>query len=473
MARSFFATLEQRVVENRRDGSPVFEGARPDGVEEVRELRRRHLDCLVDVQRLLGHAFAVVSDEVVEIRVGKAVCGLEAAEIVNLAGLVARLLSEFSACAPLAVLAFFETARRQPVILPFDGVSPLVDDDDVAVCREGEDHRTLALGQVIELGFGAVRQSDRLVDDVEPIATVGYLFVQRLPAVWHTPTAASSHKFPPTARVLAPVALLARRSFWRRALVADHTGYLRPGTGSGVTDWPPLDPTDGTAVADRRDELVAAVTDHAGQIADQLARLAGGDYGQTTIETDRGEWTVKYEAGGLSYLRFDPDRGEDVYVVSTKQPPEPGALADALTDYSAFVVGFNEYVASIDGLLDDISTEFPDVASTDRAVTERDRVLGRIRDVCDRIAREHQRCEGGDYGTFTTRVTGTRWELNWDRDGVSYLRVGGENGVYLLSQYQPPSADDIREHAPHFPKFVRAYNEEIADLASGLERIEL
>jgi hypothetical protein len=204
-----------------------------------------------------------------------------------------------------------------------------------------------------------------------------------------------------------------------------------------------------------------------------LARLKGGDYGQATIETDRAEWTLSYEAGDLSYLRFDPERGEEVYVVSTQQPPEPGPLADAMADYDAFVAGFNDYVGSLDGLLDDISTDFPDVASSDGAVTERDRVLDSIHDVCDRMARELQRYEGGDYGTFTTRVAGTRWELNWDRDGVSYLRIGGENGLYLLSQYQPPSADDIRERAPKFPEFVRAYNEEIAELESSLKRIEL
>nr|WP_159763143.1 hypothetical protein [Halovenus carboxidivorans] len=219
--------------------------------------------------------------------------------------------------------------------------------------------------------------------------------------------------------------------------------------------------------------MVAAVTDHAGQIAYQLARLEGGDYGQRTFETERGDWTLDYEAGDISYLRFDPGRGEEVYVVSTKQPPEPGPLADALRDYDAFVSAFNEYVDSLDGVLDDVSTDFPPVHSTDEAVAERDRVLDRIRDVCDRIARELERYEGGEYGTFTTRVGGTRWELNWDRDGVSYLRVGGEDGIYLLSQYQPPSADDIRECAPDFPAFVRAYNDEVARLEADLEQIQL
>lgn len=240
-----------------------------------------------------------------------------------------------------------------------------------------------------------------------------------------------------------------------------------------MTEWPPIDPTDATAVADRRDELVGAIRDHAGRIAYQLARLKGGDYGRATIETDRAEWTVKYEAGDLSYLRFDPARGNEVYVVSTKQPPEPGPLADALADYNAFVTGFNDYVASLEGVLDDVSTDFPPVASTDTAVAERDRVLDRIRDVCDRMAGELQRHEGGDYGTFTTRVAGERWELNWDLDGVSYLRVGGENGMYLLSQYQPPPADEIRECAPRFREFVRAYNDYVTELESDLETVRL
>lgn len=240
-----------------------------------------------------------------------------------------------------------------------------------------------------------------------------------------------------------------------------------------MTDWPPEDPTDATAIADERDEWVAAVRDHAGQIAYQLARLEGGDYGQRTVETDRGEWTVKYEAGDLEYLRFDPSRGDAVYVVSTKQPPEPGQLAEALADYDAFVAGFNDYVDSLDGLYDDIPTAFPDVDPTDGIVAERDRILDEIREVCDRIAAELHRYEGGDYGTYATRVADDRWELKWEDDRASYLRVGGSNGLYLLSQYQPPAAADIREYAPTFREFVHAYNDHVAELEASLEPIEL
>jgi len=232
-----------------------------------------------------------------------------------------------------------------------------------------------------------------------------------------------------------------------------------------MTAWPPVNPADAAAVAQQRDELVAAVQDNAGRVAYQLARLQGGDYGSATIDTDRGEWTVKYEGGDLEYLRFAPGRGDDVYVVSTKQPPEPGPLADALQDYDAFVSGFNDFVASHEGVLDDVATDFPAVAPTDGVVAERDRVLGRVREVCNGISRQLQRYEGGDYGTFTERVDGTRWELKWDRDGAVYL--------YLLSQYEPPSAADIREYAPLFRSFVEAYNDHVEALESDLATVEL
>jgi hypothetical protein len=240
-----------------------------------------------------------------------------------------------------------------------------------------------------------------------------------------------------------------------------------------MTDWPPGDPTDASAIAEKRDEWAAAVRDHAGQIAYQLARLHGGDYGQHTVETDCGEWTVKYEGGDLEYLHFDPNRGSEVYVVSTKQPPEPAALADALVDYDAFVAGFNDYVASLDGVYDDVDADFPDVEPTDAVVAERDRVLDEIRDVCDCIAAELHRYEAGDYGTYTARIAGTRWELKWEKDRASYLRVGGSNGLYLLSQYQPPSAADICEYAPQFREFVHAYNDHVRELEASLEPIEL
>jgi len=240
-----------------------------------------------------------------------------------------------------------------------------------------------------------------------------------------------------------------------------------------VTDWPDVDVADADAVAEQRDEVVAAVEDHAGRVAYQLARLQGGDYGQETFATERGEWTVKYEAGDLEYLRFDPRSGSETYVVSTKQPPEPEPLASALADYEAFVAAFNDHVDSLDGVLDDVSTAFPSVETTDAVVAQRDRVLGRIRELCDVIAGELQRYEGGDYGTFATRVDGTRWELKWDTDGTQYLRAGGSGGVYVLSQYEPPSAADIREYAPAFSGFVDAYNEHVEELESDLRKVSV
>lgn len=240
-----------------------------------------------------------------------------------------------------------------------------------------------------------------------------------------------------------------------------------------VTEWPPRAPADATEVAERRDEVVAAVREHAGEIAHQLARLQGGDYGRATFETGAGEWTVKHEAGELAFLKFDPGRGAEVYVVSQKREPEPEPLATALADYDAFVRAFDEYVASLDGVLDDVGSDFPEPASTAPVVDERERILSRVRETCDRMAGELNRVESDEYGTFTARVEGTRWELKWERDRAAYLRVGGSGGVYLLSQYEPPAAADLRQYAPQFPAFVAAYNDHVADLAADLAGVDL
>jgi len=226
------------------------------------------------------------------------------------------------------------------------------------------------------------------------------------------------------------------------------------------------------AAAEHRDEVVTAVTEHAGRVARELARLQGGDYGQETFETAAGAWTLKYEAGDVQYLRFER-RGTETYVVSTHQPPEPEALAEALADYDAFVAAFNDHVRSLAGVLDDAPADFPDIASVDDVVAERERVLSRMREACDAMAQRLRRYEGGDYGSFAARVDGSRWELKWEASRTSYLRVGGEGGIYLLSQYQPPSAHDLRAHADGFAGFVDAFNEEIADASDALDEVAL
>jgi len=245
-------------------------------------------------------------------------------------------------------------------------------------------------------------------------------------------------------------------------------GALDPSMTAGLD----ADVVGADAAAERRDELVGRVTDHAGRVARELARLQGGDYGQETFETDAGSWTLKYEAGDVQYLRFE-GRGTDVYVVSTQQPPEPAALAEALGDYEAFVAAFEDYVESLDGVLDDVGTEFPPVASVDDVVAERERVLSRMREATDAMARQLRRYEGGDYGSFSARVGGTRWELKWEDGRTSYLRVGGEGGVYLLTEYQPPSAKDLRAHAEDFAGFVEAFNDHVADESETLETVSL
>jgi len=234
-----------------------------------------------------------------------------------------------------------------------------------------------------------------------------------------------------------------------------------------------LDVRDTDAVADRRDDLVAAVRDHAGTIAYQLARLQGGDYGRQELSTPGGTWTVKHEAGELEFLLFSPKSGSDVYVISTKQPPEPADLSAALGDYANFVAAWNEWVDSLSGVLDDVHVDFPEPASTDGLVAERDRVLDAIREAASVMAGEIYRYEGDDYGTFTARVDGDRWELKWEEGAVSYLRVGGSGGLYLLSQYEAPSAVDVREHADAVRGFIEAYNEFVTEVESDLAAVEL
>jgi hypothetical protein len=223
-------------------------------------------------------------------------------------------------------------------------------------------------------------------------------------------------------------------------------------------------------IAERRDELAARVRTHAGEIARELAVFQGGDYGQETFNTDGGSWTLKYEAGDVQYLRFDPKSGSEIYVVSSKQPPEPEALETAMADYGAFVAAYNEYVRSFEGILADVSDEFPEAESTAELVAERDRIVERIRDVCNAMASQLHRYDG-EYGTYATTISGTRWELKWEEDLASYLRVGGSDGVYLLSQYGPPAAPEVRRLAGDVPAFVADFNEHVADLKADLAQV--
>jgi hypothetical protein len=227
------------------------------------------------------------------------------------------------------------------------------------------------------------------------------------------------------------------------------------------------------AVAERRQEILAAVQEHAGQVARELALLQGGDYGSETFNTDAGEWTVKYEAGALQYLRFKGKGGGETYVISTQRPPDPKDLATALGDYDAFVASYNAYVESLDGVLDDVTDEFPDVTSTESVVAERDRLVAAIRETSNEMAGQLHRYEGDSYGTFAKRVDGKRWELKWEDGIASYLRVGGEGGIYLVSQYSPPSARDVRTLADDFAGFVEAFNDHVDALDADLSSVSL
>ncbi|WP_254522862.1 hypothetical protein [Natrinema caseinilyticum] len=237
-----------------------------------------------------------------------------------------------------------------------------------------------------------------------------------------------------------------------------------------MTDGLETDVEGAGEIAERRDALADRVRAHAGEIARELAVLQGGDYGQETFDTASGRWTLKYDAGDVQYLRFDPKSGPETYVVSSKHPPEPDALETAMADYGAFVVAYNEYVRSFDGLFEAVPDDFPEIESTAKLVAERDRIVDRIRTVGDAMAGQLHRYDG-EYGTYATTVSGTRWELKWDGDVASYLRVGGSDGTYLLSQYGPPTAPDLRRFADDVPAFVAAFNDYVDDLEADLEAI--
>lgn len=178
----------------------------------------------------------------------------------------------------------------------------------------------------------------------------------------------------------------------------------RPG---GFDDTLPevVDHADRATVAERRDQ--------AGRLARDLARIEEGDYGRRSFATDGGEWPVKYEAGDVDFLRFQPRGGGETYVVSTKRQPVADALANALADSDVFVTAYNECVSSLYGLLDGVGESLPAVEPTDGVAAERDRIAERIRACCDLMAGELRRAEGGDYGTFAVRVDATQWELKW------------------------------------------------------------
>ncbi|WP_135533494.1 MULTISPECIES: hypothetical protein [Halostella] len=240
-----------------------------------------------------------------------------------------------------------------------------------------------------------------------------------------------------------------------------------------MTEGTDADVADAQTAAERRDEVVARVTDHAGQIARELALLRGDDYGTETFSTDAGEWAIKYEAGVLQYLRFSGRSGGETYVVSTQQPPDPDELAEAMEDYDAFVAAWNEYVRSLEGTLDDVSASFPAVESTQEVAAERDRIVAQVREVANAMAGELHRYEGSDYGEFTARVDGKRWKLKRDGSETSYLRVGGDGGIYILSQYGPPSPADLRANLDGVVGFVEAFNEHVDDVDADLSSVSL
>lgn len=222
------------------------------------------------------------------------------------------------------------------------------------------------------------------------------------------------------------------------------------------------------------DELRTLVADHADRIAAEYSQISGTDTGTLTLTTDTGEWTLKYTEGQTEWLRYDPT---DTYVISTKQPPGARALVDALEDYPAMVDAFNDYIHHLttqaDALRTDLTDERgpPDIASTDAIQETREAIIASVRADANVIASEHQQVVGDDSGTFTASIDNATWELKWSAETVDWLRVGGRRGTYLISQYEPPTIDELDRLMQDYPAFIDAWNQYVDSAAATLQQL--
>jgi len=169
-----------------------------------------------------------------------------------------------------------------------------------------------------------------------------------------------------------------------------------------------LDVCDTDAVADRRDELVAAVGPRRNERSPTSSPSCRG--AATTADRscrrrgDMDRQTRGWRAGVPPVLAdIGLGRVRDLDAAAAG----PADLATALDDYANFVAAWNEWVGSLSGVLDGVSAEFPEPDSTDGVVAERDRVLDRVRETCSVMAGEIYRYEGDDYGTFPPASTAT------------------------------------------------------------------
>jgi len=144
-----------------------------------------------------------------------------------------------------------------------------------------------------------------------------------------------------------------------------------------------------------------------------------------------------------------------------------------MEDYPALVETFNRWMDRLEQDLATVEADLEDaqlaVASPAPVTEARDQIHERLEDLGEEIAAGVQAIKGEEYGTFSVAIDDDRWELKYDDDGsVSYLRVGGRGGTYLISQYGPPSPSALISHMDEIVRFVETYNDWVAEQAADL-----
>ena len=104
-------------------------------------------------------------------------------------------------------------------------------------------------------------------------------------------------------------------------------------------------------VQDKRQKLINKMEEKAHKIREEASK-AGLEY-QKVVETEKGEWTLKWDGDKIKYLRFK--NGVDVYVVSKfDNEAKTADLVKAAKDFENFVQGFNEWLDEQDDGLDEV-----------------------------------------------------------------------------------------------------------------------